>query len=185
MRMSREATAESKERIVAAAARLLRERGIEGASVADVMHAAGMTHGGFYKHFESKEALAEAAMRAAFEEFAARFDAREAQAGWPAAVQAYVDDYLSQGHIENPGLGCPVAAIGAEAGRRPETLAPAFAQGAEALVERLTPAAPAASGEARAQAIRRLAMLVGAVVVARAVGPGPLREEVRAAVSRG
>ena len=169
MRMSREATAGSKARIVAAAAKLLRERGIEGASVADVMHEAGMTHGGFYKHFESKEALAEAAMRSVFRDTAGRFDAREAEAGWPAAVQAYVDDYLSQRHIENPGLGCPVAAIGADAGRRPETLSPAFAEGAEA----------------RAQAIRRLTMLVGAVVVARAVGPGALREEIRAAAEGG
>jgi len=185
MRMSREATAGSKARIVAAAAKLLRERGIEGASVADVMHEAGMTHGGFYKHFESKEALAEAAMRSVFRDTAGRFDAREAEAGWPAAVQAYVDDYLSQRHIENPGLGCPVAAIGADAGRRPETLSPAFAEGAEALIERLTRAAPGGGAEARAQAIRRLTMLVGAVVVARAVGPGALREEIRAAAEGG
>jgi TetR/AcrR family transcriptional repressor of nem operon len=69
MRMSQEEKEKSHGRIVASASRLLRERGLAGASVGDVMKAAGMTHGGFYKHFDSKEVLVEAAMDAAFAEF--------------------------------------------------------------------------------------------------------------------
>ena len=183
MRMSREAAAESKARIVAIASKMLRARGLEGASIADVMEAAGMTHGGFYKHFSSKDDLNVAAVRAAFAEILGRFDARERAGRVEAAIQAYVDEYLSPLHVELPDAGCPVAALGADAGRRTEALAGEFAAGAEALIERLSraPLEGAARETPRAEAIRRLATLVGAVVVARAVGPGTLRDEVLAA----
>jgi len=162
---------------------MLRRRGLEGASIADVMEAAGMTHGGFYKHFSSKDELNAAAVQAAFTEIADRFDARERESGVGAAIAAYVDEYLSNTHLERPERGCPVAALGADAGRRPEALAPEFNAGAEALIERLSRSDKdeRRDAAARARAIRRLATLVGAVVVARAVGPGALRDEVMAA----
>ena len=185
MRRSREATAESKARIVATASRMLRRRGLEGASIADVMEAAGMTHGGFYKHFSSKDELNAAAVRAAFAEIADRFDARECEKGSDAAIAAYVDEYLSSAHLERPEFGCPVAALGADAGRRPQALAPEFKAGAEALIDRLSrfEGNGRTDAAARARAIRRLAMLVGAVVVARAVGPDALRDEIIAGVA--
>lgn len=179
MRASREAAAESKARILSEAAKMLRERGVEATSVADVMRAAGMTHGGFYKHFVSKDALTAAAARRAFAEGAERFDHREKRDGHAAAIAAYRRDYLSRAHIEEPGRGCPLASLGAEAGRS-EALAPAFADGLEMLVQRFSRSADAAEG-AREKSIRDLTMLVGAVVVARAVGPGPLRDEILAA----
>ena len=86
MRMSREAAAESKARIVATASKMLRARGLEGASIADVMVAAGMTHGGFYKHFATKDDLNAAAIGAAFGEIVDRFDARESAGGVEAAI---------------------------------------------------------------------------------------------------
>ena len=178
MRKSKEATAESRKRIVAKASQLLRARGLEGTSVADVMHAAGMTHGGFYKHFASKDELSDLAARAAFEEIAARFDERERREGRAAARKAYVADYLSPAHIDRPEAGCPVAAFGADAGRRPEALASAFAEGAEMLIHRL---ASTQDATGRADAMRKLAALVGGLVVARAVGKGNLREEILAA----
>ena len=183
MRASREAAAESKARIVETASKMLRKRGLEGASIADVMEGAGMTHGGFYKHFSSKDDLNAAAARAAFHEIVDRFDARERAAGVEAAVRAYVEEYLSPSHVERPELGCPVAALGADAGRHSEALAGTFAAGAEALIERLS--RPSTEGPeretARREAIRRLATLVGAVVAARAVGPGALRDQILAA----
>lgn len=180
MRKSKEAAAESRSRIVDAAARMLRGRGMEGTSVADLMHAAGMTHGGFYKHFGSKDELADLAARAAFQEIVARFDERARREGVEAARKAYFAEYLSAAHLEHPEFGCPVAAFGADAGRRPDALAAAFADGVEMLIERI--AANSAPGQ-RADAIRTLAAMVGAVVVARAVGSGALRDEILAACS--
>jgi TetR/AcrR family transcriptional repressor of nem operon len=162
MRMSRAATAESKARLVSNAARLLRP--------------AGMTHGGFYKHFDSKDDLLAEATTAAFAEVLARYDKREAAKGAEAAAADYVAEYLSAAHLAHPEYGCPVAAFGADAGRRPEALAPAFADGVEALIARF-----ARVEGSRDRAIRRLLLLVGAVVAARAVGEGPLRSEVLAA----
>ena len=182
MRASREAAAESRARIIATASRMLRDRGLEGASIADVMAAAGMTHGGFYKHFATKDDLNAEAVGAAFREITDRFDAREREQGFDAAIRTYVQEYLSTEHVERPDLGCPVASLGADASRRP-TLSQAFSAGAESLIERLSRASPgeAESAAARAEAIRRLARLVGAVVGARAVGVGSLRDEVLAA----
>ena len=178
MRKSKDAAAESRRRIVDTASRMLRARGVEGTSVADLMHTAGMTHGGFYKHFASKDELSDLAARAAFQEVVARFDERMRREGRDAARRAYFDEYLSSAHVERPEVGCPVAAFGADAGRYPEALSAAFADGAEMLIARI--AATDAIAD-RADAIRQLATVVGAVVVARAVGNGSLRDEILAA----
>jgi TetR/AcrR family transcriptional repressor of nem operon len=142
-----------------------------------------MTHGGFYKHFETKDDLNAAAVGSAFGEIVDRFDARERADGADAAIRAYVAEYLSSGHVEQPDLGCPVAALGADAGRRQGALSAEFAAGAEALIGRLSRSEPdgGEGDKGRAAAIRMLATLVGGVIVARAVGAGPLRDEVLAA----
>jgi TetR/AcrR family transcriptional repressor of nem operon len=184
MRVSREAAAESKSRVVRTASKMFRERGVDAASIADVMQASGMTHGGFYKHFESKNNLVRAAVRFAFDDVAGRFDRRNAENGEVAAVAAYFAEYLSQGHVTEPGLGCPVAALGADAGRHSEWLGGELAAGIEKLIERISRATEKSCRNkrgARAAAIRTLSQLVGAIVVARAVGFGPLQDEVLAA----
>jgi len=183
MRKSREATAQSKARILSAAAKMVRERGVEATSIADVMEAAGMTNGGFYRHFESKDAMIASAIHAAFDEIADRFDQRLRQSGSAAAVEAYVDEYLSERHIEHPGHGCPVAAVGTDAARLRGVFAEEFIEGAERLIQRLSgrSGGDALPSTVRAKALRRLAMLVGAVVIARAIGRSPLREEIIAA----
>jgi TetR/AcrR family transcriptional repressor of nem operon len=149
------------------------------------MHAAGMTHGGFYKHFKSKNDLARAAIRFAFDEIAERFDRREAAGGRDAALAAYVEEYLSAAHIAHSGAGCPVAALGADAGRNSIWLGDEFIDGAEKLIRRIgqtgETASDGAEQHARAAAIRTLTHLVCAVVVARAVGHGPLQNELIAA----
>jgi TetR/AcrR family transcriptional repressor of nem operon len=180
MRMSREATAQSRERILSAAAKMVRERGVDAASIADVMEAAGMTNGGFYRHFRSKDEMIAAAIRVAFDEIADRFDRRLRKDGAAAAIDAYVDEYLSVVHLEHPGRGCPVAALGTDAGRYCGVFAEEFMAGSEKLIARLSDASGQGAPE-RADAIRRLAMLVGAVVIARAVGRGALQDEVIAA----
>ncbi|CCE00849.1 TetR family transcriptional regulator [Bradyrhizobium sp. STM 3809] len=184
MRKTREQTAESKAKIVDTAARLLRERGVAGASIADVMAAAGMTQGGFYRHFTSKNDMLAAATRHAFTAMAGGMD-RDTDAGSPeAALAAYVARYLSPEHIAHPGEGCPAAGFGADAGRMPDVLGAEFAEGAEQLITRVAAGLVArglAELEARAEAIRTLTMLVGTVVIARALGASPLRDEIVAA----
>jgi TetR/AcrR family transcriptional repressor of nem operon len=181
VRTSREATAATKLRILGAAARMLRERGIEATAIADVMQAAGMKHGGFYKHFESKQDMVRQAIATAFGERTAAFDARKEKEGEAAAIRAYVETYLSQAHVDHPGYGCPVAGFGADAGRDRQAYAGAFADGMEALVERLGGAAQ----EQREAAVRRLCLMVGAMIVARASGASPLREEALRSVEGG
>jgi TetR/AcrR family transcriptional repressor of nem operon len=183
--MSREATAQTKARILAAAAKMVRERGIGATSVADVMQAAGMTNGGFYRHFRSKDEMIAMAIRAAFDEILDRFDRRLDLDGAETAISGYISEYLSERHIEHPDLGCPVAAAGADAGRCGGALAEEFIAGAERLIERLCAgfSGGASTAKQRAKAIRLMAMLAGAVVIARAIGPGAARKEVIAACS--
>lgn len=115
MRTSREQAAQTRERIVETAARLYRERGINGIGVADLMNEAGLTHGGFYKHFESKEALIAEACTAALEVTKAELQRKIAAAPDHEALSTLVHTYLSKAHSDNPGLGCTIAALGPEA----------------------------------------------------------------------
>lgn len=181
MRVSREEAAASRTRITQEAARLMRENGIAATSVADVMSAAGMTTGGFYKHFESKDHLAAAAVRAAFGSVLDPLQKAAEKKGPAPARAAYLKNYLSDAHLRNPGKGCPVAAMGADGGRLPEVLGSAFMEGVEQTLAFLGGTEVAPSD--RAALIRQMATLVGAVVLARAVGEGRLRKEILAAVA--
>lgn len=182
MRVSREEAQASRRRITQQAARLMREKGISATSVADVMSAAGMTTGGFYKHFGSKDELAAAALREAFDSILTPL-ARSAETAGPAAARtAYLKQYLSEGHISTPGKGCPVAAMGADCGREADLLGAEFARGVEGILAVLSAGNPAPAD--RAALIRQLTSLVGSVIVARAVGEGPLRDEVLAAAAK-
>ena len=116
-RMSAEEKRKSHERILKAASRLFRQNGVEATSVADVMQAAGLTHGGFYRHFDSKEALISAAFRQAVDEVLPEDEAAGEGAQRTAARQAYVNRYLSKEHAEDRATGCPLAAMGAEIAR--------------------------------------------------------------------
>jgi len=169
MRVSRDEKARSRERIVASASRRLREAGIGGASVADVMRDAGLTHGGFYRHFPDKAALVAAAVAHGFDEFAGGLAARVAGGEAEAAAADFIDRYLSDGHVANPGLGCPAAAAGADVARGDDSARAAFGTGVEQVVTAL--AATMKGPHRRARAQRRFAMLVGAVVLARASDP--------------
>ena len=170
MRVSREAAAASKARITREAARLMRQNGIEGTSVADVMAAAGMTTGGFYKHFESKADLTAAAVREAFGGLLAGL-AQSAEAhGTEAARKAYFETYLSDAHVKNPGQGCPVASLASEAARTGQPIGAAFEEGIEQSLARL--AGPNLTPGQRAAFIRQMSTLIGAVILARAVGEG-------------
>jgi TetR/AcrR family transcriptional repressor of nem operon len=168
MRMSREEKERSHARIVDSAARLLRERGVDGTGVADVMADAGLTHGGFYRHFESKDELLRTAVDEAFSQILARFDRRRDDASPDTAAAEFTAHYLSDEHVRHPGKGCPVAAIGADVARTSSTFRESFAVGVQRIIDALAAGQSGTRRERRAAAARALATMAGAVMIARA-----------------
>lgn len=164
MRVSREEKDKSHARIIASASRLFRERGLGGASVGDVMLHAGLTHGGFYKHFETKDALAESAMAAAFSDFLHLLETDNSHE----AFVTFRALYLSDGHKANPGIGCPVAALGQEVARGADALKASFGAGVNRVVSAIAQSMKGSASARRTAAIREFSMLVGAMVIARA-----------------
>jgi TetR/AcrR family transcriptional repressor of nem operon len=182
MKKSREETILTRERILASAARRFRESGFDGVSVKDLMHEAGLTHGAFYAHFPSKDALIGAACTAAFSESANQYGPR-AEEGRPDAVRRFLERYLSKAHLEAPGSGCMVPALAAEASRGSAEVQRTFSHGIAAMIDRLADVTPGDEAHARRQrAIATLAEAVGAVVLARALEPGELQDSVLEAV---
>jgi TetR/AcrR family transcriptional repressor of nem operon len=165
MRNSREAAAESRERVVATAARLFRERGIAAVGVAELMAAAGMTHGGFYKHFESKDALIAEACAYSFKTpgGSLRLAAEAARPGQE--LKAIVDSYLSERHRDNPGKGCAIAALGGEVGNRKSPARKALQDGRERLAGLVAKYWKGADPNGNASAF--VSTMVGALINAR------------------
>lgn len=180
MRMSKETMARHHDEIVTAASRLLRERGIEGTSVADLMQAAGLTHGGFYRHFDSKDALVAEAAQSIYDNLVQGLATKAEKLGEADAVADYVEKYLTRHHVSHPGAGCVMAALGVEAARQGADVQRVFANGTQRTIDKLAAGLSGTPAERRVKAIRTLATLVGAVVIARAVGEGALSEEVLA-----
>jgi TetR/AcrR family transcriptional regulator, transcriptional repressor for nem operon len=160
----------SHQRILEAAARAIRRSGYTGTGVADIMKEAGLTHGGFYAHFESREAmLAEAADRAGaqsvatLERFVAQVPPKE-------AFRALVTAYLSKGHVESAEVGCPVAALGSEMPRQAPEVRRAATRRIKEMIDLVSRHSPG-WGEpgAHERALIATATMVGALVLARAV----------------
>jgi TetR/AcrR family transcriptional repressor of nem operon len=178
MKVSREQAAQNRERIVEAAAQLFRERGFEGIGVADLMKEAGLTHGGFYGHFSSKDDLiAEASARALTRSLALLSNLPERTSGDP--LSAIAGTYLTRKHRDEPGTGCLLAALGSDVSRQGAAVRRAVADHVRAAVELLTKLIPGKAKAARRQkAISTYATLVGAMVIARAVDDLALSQEV-------
>lgn len=178
MKVTRAQANENRERIVDVAAALFRERGFDGVGVAELMKEAGLTHGGFYGHFASKdELMAEACLRA-IEQTGARWQALLA-ADQPLPLQAMLSQYLSTRHRDRPGDGCVLAALGAEASRKKPSVRQAFTRSVRRLVGLLESAVPGRGAAARRQrALAACAGMVGAVVLARAVDDEALSDEI-------
>jgi TetR/AcrR family transcriptional regulator, transcriptional repressor for nem operon len=168
--------------ITNASARLMRERGIDGVSVADLMGAAGLTHGGFYGHFESKEQLAAEACALAFGESVERWKTRiAAQPDRNAALQALTEGYLSTRTRDNPGTSCPTAGLVCDVAREPlhTPVRAAFLTGTQQLVEVLASLQPGGDSEsARRRALTQFSTLVGAVLLARATAGSAMSDEI-------
>lgn len=160
MRITKEKKQENHDRILAIASEMFRDRGFDGVGVADLMERAGLTHGGFYNHFASKEALITEASAKGFVETSERY------AGYD--VGDVIDAYISRTHRDARGQGCPAAALSGEAARLPEDTRAVFGEGIAGLVAALEGSLSANHANSRAQAISLLAQAVGAVVLSRA-----------------
>ena len=178
MRVSRLEAAQNRERIIEVAARLFRKRGFDGIGVADLMKSAGLTHGGFYGHFASKEDLMAQACERAQEGSLATLH-RVAERGGKNRLSAVASAYLSPRHRDQPGEGCVLAALGAEAARHGSRVRSAFTRGVRSALEMLTRLSPGKSERARRKrALATYASMIGALVLARAVDDPELSEEV-------
>ena len=178
MKVSREQAAQNRERIVEAAAQLFRERGFEGIGVADLMKAAGLTHGGFYGHFSSKEDLiAEASARALTHSLAEWSKLADRAPDDPLSAIAGV--YLTRRHRDNPGAGCLLAALGPDVSRQGPTVRRAVTDYVRSALDLLAKLVPGKSKAARRRkAIDTYAKLVGTMVIARAVDDRALSREI-------
>jgi TetR/AcrR family transcriptional regulator, transcriptional repressor for nem operon len=169
-RVSKAETKKNRGKIDQASARLFREQGFK-ASVDDVMSAAGLTHGGFYGHFRSKDALMANACATAFDESVERWRKRIGGAqDRRSAHAALIDGYLTSYHRESLGTSCPIAALATDVAREAEDkpVRKTFREGLEQLLDMLTEVQPSAGVDARDTALAELATLVGAMVLARA-----------------
>jgi TetR/AcrR family transcriptional repressor of nem operon len=169
VRKSRVEAAETRKRIVRAAASEFRERGIVATGLADLMRAAGLTHGGFYKHFESKDQLVAEATAAAMATILGELAAR-------LTVGGAIDAYLSTAHRDNPGSGCPLAATGDELSRADTKAREAATDGFRRLVEIL--AGTVATAAARRKAQVTAVTMIGAMIMSRVVIDTKLSDEI-------
>jgi TetR/AcrR family transcriptional regulator, transcriptional repressor for nem operon len=183
MKVSREQAAENRERIVQVASKLFRERGFDGIGVADLMKAAGLTHGGFYGHFASKEDLATEACGRALDKSLQKWSA-EIERAPGEAFSKIVNSYLSEAHRDGPGTGCLVAALGSDIGRQAPPIRRVVTEGVHAFIGRLMRIVPGKSKPARRRkALSDFAAMVGAVTIARAVDDPELSRDVLEAVA--
>jgi len=183
MKVSRIQAAENHERILEIATRLFREQGINGVGVADLMEAAGLTHGGFYGHFESKEDLvAQACARAVARMRENWTNVIEEADGDP--LEALAATYLTPKHRDGAGRGCPMAALGPEIARQGPTVRRAFTDELRPFLEYLSGIVQgSSSGVRRQKALAAYASMVGALVISRTVDDIPLSNEILAAVA--
>ncbi len=177
MKVTKAQAQANRARVVETASMLFRERGYDGVGVADLMAAAGFTHGGFYKQFSSKADL--------MAESAACGLAQTTTLSAGADTAEFVKAYLSRAHRDTRATGCTMAALGGDAARQPEAVRAAYAAGIENLLSALTPEKITSDGvnadQARARLLDMLAHAVGAIVLSRACpDDSPLADEILA-----
>ena len=174
MRYPAAETAEKHLRILDEAARLFRDRGFNGAGVAEVMQAAGLSHGSFYNHFASKQALMAECVSHAGAKAIRDVEAAKVENG----PVAYVESYLSIAHRDDPGSGCLMSALSADSSRD-ATVRPSMTRYIQGFIEAMAAHFPwPQKKHPRRDAIRMTSSLVGALILARAVRDEELSEEI-------
>src|SRR5947199_9768496 len=179
MRYSREHKQETHARIVRKAAVRLREKGAHGIGVADLMKEAGLSHGGFYAHFASREALMIEAFNYAMDRSTERWRKMAEQTPPEKRLAAIVESYLTALHRDDPGHGCAITSLGPDVARESPKTRKAFAAKLDEMIEMMTDQVPELPRKvARAQAIAALSTMAGALVLSRVAGTGDFSEEI-------
>jgi len=177
MKVSREQAQQNRDKVVQAAARLFRERGIDGVGVAELMKSVGLTHGGFYGQFGSKEELVAEACAWAFERSTAKWQ-RTAAAHPHDAAGAIADFYLAPEHRDHPGAGCAAAALAGDMAREGVHARQSFTQGVRDLVAVIAQGAEGSDKERQREALATFSTMLGAIILARAVDDEELADEI-------
>jgi len=179
MRYSREHKLETHARIVKKASVRLREKGAHGIGVADLMKDAGLTHGGFYAHFDSREALVIEAFSYAMERSTERWRKLAEKTPPDKRLATIVDSYLTAVHRDDPGHGCAIPTLGAEIARESPKTRKAFAVKLEQMIEMLAAQVPGVPhNAARKRALAAIATMMGTLVLARIAGNGDFSDEI-------
>jgi TetR/AcrR family transcriptional regulator, transcriptional repressor for nem operon len=179
MRYSKEHKLETHARIVKKASVRLREKGAHGIGVADLMKEAGLTHGGFYAHFDSRDALVIEAFVYAMDRGRERWRKLVEATPPEKRLATVVDSYLSRLHRDDPGSGCAVPTLGAEIARESPKTRKAFAAKLEQMIDMLAQLIPEVPRKAaRKQAMAAIATMMGTLVLARVAGNGDFSDEI-------
>ena len=179
MRYSREHKLETHARIVKKASVRLREKGAHGVGVADLMKEAGLTHGGFYAHFASREALVIEAFAYAMDRSTERWRKLAGETAPEKRLATIVNTYLTPAHRDDPGHGCAVPTLGAEIARESPKTRKAFAARLERMVDMLAEQIPDLPRKAaRKQAMAAIATMMGTLVLARIAGNSDFSDEI-------
>src|SRR6266853_6422142 len=174
MRVTREQAAAHRKKIVDVAGTLFRERGFDGIGVADIMKKAGLTHGGFYGHFGSKDDLAAEACTCALRGVDSWISASE-KGGFDAAVR----NYLTPEHRDDRAHGCLFAALASDIVRQPRAVRHAMTEGFRTTIDKLVRMLPGRSAQTRREhALATMAGLVGALILSRAVDDSELSDQI-------
>ena len=181
MRVSKRKAAENRQQILAAAARLFRENGIAATGVDMITHRAGLTHGGLYSQFSSKDAVAAAAILVASTNSARRLrrpaERQPAQQG----LRRVVRQYLSTSHRDERGRGCVLAALGTDIPRQPRAVREAFTMAVKGAFDLMAGWMPDRTAASRQQkAVAAFSAMVGALILARAVSDEALSQQILA-----
>jgi TetR/AcrR family transcriptional repressor of nem operon len=182
MRYSKEHKLETHARIVKKASVRLREKGAHGVGVADLMKEAGLTHGGFYAHFASREALVIEAFAYAMDRATERWRKLAEQTPSDKRLSTIVDSYLTPLHRDDPGHGCAVPTLGAEIARESPKTRRAFAAKLEQMIDMMADQIlDVPRKTARKQAMATLATMMGTMVMSRIAGNGEFSDEILSA----
>src|SRR5215468_5937876 len=177
MRYSLEHKAENHEKILSVAARSFREQGGDSSGIGSVMKKVGLTKGGFYRHFESKDDLFVEAVARAFDEMGRSMVEVAKSAPEGQALRAIIEHYLSTRHANSPGMGCVLAALGPELARKPLSVRKRIEALQEAYRERLLPFVPGQTREERLRKLRLLLPSMAGVLTMVRVTTDPQRRE--------
>jgi TetR/AcrR family transcriptional regulator, transcriptional repressor for nem operon len=179
MRYSREHKAQTHARIVRKASVKLREKGAHGIGVADLMKDAGLTHGGFYAHFNSREALVIEAFTHAMDRSTAHWRKLSETIPLEKRLSRIVNDYLAPLHRDDPGHGCAVPTLGAEIARESTRTRKAFSLRMERMIDMLADQFHGMPRQvARKQAMAAMATMIGALVMSRIAGTGEFSDDI-------